>query len=311
MSEKLIKRISTVDGECQIDYESLANLPDLSAVGVQSDWSETNEESKSYIKNRTHYVDKNGNVHRLDAKFMPNGVITNITINKTSEGYEVNLISNNGTRTLDLKNGAVPSIGDNGNWFIDGIDSGISASGLQANADWEQEDPDAPDYIKNKPYIGRDYIGLIDVVNGQEYCLQMVNGTLMSRLAVQEIYVDKLPDKMEYMQGQKFDPTGMTVYGVLTDGTVVELENYTVPTEVFTLVGPNQPIEITYKEFGRTYTAEPLFVNVAEFDPAVVLIDFQYTARADGTYLLTGWNQTKNGEPSTELIIPDNTLIVL
>jgi hypothetical protein len=106
-------------------------------VGVQPDWNETDEEAKSFIKNKTHYIDKNGNIHRLDSKFMPSGVITNMTITKTNDGYKITLVSNNGTQTLDLKNGAVPAIGEDGNWYIDGVDSGISASGLQANADWE------------------------------------------------------------------------------------------------------------------------------------------------------------------------------
>jgi hypothetical protein len=59
------------------------------------------------------------------------------------------------------------------------------------------------------------------VADKQEYLLQMINGTLTSRLAVAEIYIDKQPDKTEYMRGQKFDPTGMVVCGVLTNGTVV------------------------------------------------------------------------------------------
>ena len=140
-----------------------------------------------------------------------------------------------------------------------------------------------------------------DIEQGKIYRLTKADGTIIYGIP------DEINTKTIYEHSKA---EGWVEVGKMVE-VAAELENYTVPTEVFTLVGSNQPIEITYKEFGRTYTAEPLFVNVAEFDPAVVLIDFQYTARADGTYLLTGWNQTKNGEPSTELIIPDNTLIVL
>jgi YD repeat-containing protein len=52
MPEKLIKKIRTSDGDCQIDYNALANLPDLSAVGVQADWEQKDETQKDYIKNK-------------------------------------------------------------------------------------------------------------------------------------------------------------------------------------------------------------------------------------------------------------------
>lgn len=46
--------------------------------------------------------------------------------------------------------GETPYIGENGNWFIGETDTGKPAG---AKADWAQENPDAPDYIKNKPDI--------------------------------------------------------------------------------------------------------------------------------------------------------------
>ena len=48
----------------------------------------------------------------------------------------------------------------------------------------------------------------------------------------------------------------------------------------------------------------------AGIDP-FILIDFEYTANNDGTYTLTGWKETLNGEPSNEMIIPNNNKIVL
>lgn len=46
--------------------------------------------------------------------------------------------------------GETPYIGENGNWFIGETDTGKPAG---AKADWAQENPEAPDYIKNKPDI--------------------------------------------------------------------------------------------------------------------------------------------------------------
>lgn len=44
------------------------------------------------------------------------------------------------------------------------------------------------------------------------------------------------------------------------------------------------------------------------------LIDFNGYTRVEGdkeTYVITGWKGTLNGEPSTELVIPDNENILL
>lgn len=42
-----------------------------------------------------------------------------------------------------------------------------------------------------------------------------------------------------------------------------------------------------------------------------LLIDFDYTTNENGTYTLTNWKQTLNGEESTELIIPEYPKIIL
>ena len=52
MPEKLIKKIRTADGDLPIDYNALANLPDLSAIGVQADWEQNDETQKDFIKNK-------------------------------------------------------------------------------------------------------------------------------------------------------------------------------------------------------------------------------------------------------------------
>lgn len=41
------------------------------------------------------------------------------------------------------------------------------------------------------------------------------------------------------------------------------------------------------------------------------LIDFEYIKNNDGTVTLTAWKGTLNGEPSTELVIPDSNRIIL
>lgn len=316
MPENLIKKIRTSEGDLQIDYNALANLPDLSAVGVQPDWNETDETAKSFIQNKTHYVDANGNVHRLDAKYMPLGVVTNVAVSNITGGHRVTLTTNNGTKYIDVmdgvagKDGITPSIGANGNWFTGTTDTGVSASGLQANADWEQDDETAVDYIKNKPLVNRHNLTLIDTVNGFPYTIQMVNGNLTSYCATQYIEITTIPDKLSYMQGQKFDPTGMIVTAVAYDGGTREIADYTFSEDYFTELATNVEFEISYNEGENVFKAY-VTIHVTEFNPAVELVDFTYTTNADGTYTLTGWNGTTRGETGTELIIPDNGLVVL
>ena len=48
-----------------------------------------------------------------------------------------------------------------------------------------------------------------------------------------------------------------------------------------------------------------------ENDLANLLIDFEYIINHDGTVTLTAWKQTLNGVPSTEMIIPDDSRIIL
>ena len=43
----------------------------------------------------------------------------------------------------------------------------------------------------------------------------------------------------------------------------------------------------------------------------ILLIDFEYIKNDDGTFTLTGWKGTLNGAPSTELVIPDDSRIIL
>lgn len=175
-------------------------------------------------------------------------------------------------------------------------------------SDWEQIDETAMDYIKNKPPELKDGIALLDQVNGYTYIACMRDGNLVTYCGIKSIAVTTMPTKVEYTAGDYFDPTGMVITGVAYDGVEKVIENYiivnTFPTE-------NEPfIKIIYKEAGISHTTTvPVTVN--PFDAAAALIDFEYTANDDGTYTITGWKGTLNGEASTEMIIPNNGLIYI
>lgn len=153
-------------------------------------------------------------------------------------------------------------------------------------------------------FLTIDYITMVDKVNNYKYFLQMENGKLVSSCRCASIEVAKLPDKIEYLEGQTFEPTGMIITAIYEDGSKKEI------TEGFIyepFVMSNEFI-VTYIEYNEEYsTIVPL--NLIKFNPEIHLIDFTYTINEDGTYTLTGWKQTLNGEASTEMIVPDSSLV--
>lgn len=46
-------------------------------------------------------------------------------------------------------------------------------------------------------------------------------------------------------------------------------------------------------------------------DLVLKLIDFEYVDNKDGTVVLTAWKETLNGISSTELVIPNDSRIIL
>ena len=154
----------------------------------------------------------------------------------------------------------------------------------------------------------KEAIFFIDQINGYKYIACMRDGNFITYCAIKNIELTSMPSKTEYIAGDYFDPTGMVVSAVAYDGTTKEIVDYTLPESYLT--NGTTYVEISYIEAGLIYTANvPITVN--EFDPAVVLVDFEYTTNDDGTYALTGWEGTYNGEASTEMIIPNNGLIIV
>lgn len=159
----------------------------------------------------------------------------------------------------------------------------------------------------------KNYIILIDQVSGIKYRIAVRNGSIVSYIHIEGITVTSAPAKTTYMAGEYFDSTGLVVSTVSSDGSTVEVSEFVVDetyantylTEDVTEIG------ISYTdESGEVYTTT-VPITVTPFDPSVVLVDFEYTANDNGTYTITGWKETLNGEASTEMIIPNNGLIII
>ena len=118
---------------------------------------------------------------------------------------------------------------------------------------------------------------LIDSVNGYEYKLEMKNGTLVSSLAITSIEVAANPTQMFYENGDDFNPEGMIIKANYSDGTFIEITNYTCSKV------NNNMVTITYEENQIKYITE-FEVQTIE----ILLRDFEYT-RDGNTFTLTGW----------------------
>jgi hypothetical protein len=153
------------------------------------------------------------------------------------------------------------------------------------------------------------YFVMVDDITSYEYVICMEDGVLTSSCRAISIEVTTMPIKTEYMNGDWFDPTGMIVTAICQDGTTKTVKKYTCTHNIF----DGKDIEIAYEECGIIYSTTVDINNftIVPFDPALRLVDFDYTENNDGTYTITGWKQTLNGEPSTEMIVPDNNLIIL
>ena len=162
--------------------------------------------------------------------------------------------------------------------------------------------------------IIHDFITLRDITTGCTYYAYIENGIWTTSCKTKEIKVTKLPDKMKYVKGEVLDTTGMIIATILENGNEITIDNSDITIENANILSADTNVIISYIDnvSGIEYSVT---INggfeVTEFDPTIWLIDFEYTTNDDGTYTITGWKQTLNGEPSTELIVPDNSLIII
>lgn len=150
----------------------------------------------------------------------------------------------------------------------------------------------------------QDYIVLRDAVTGYRYIVEMRNGNLVSSAACSSIAITTMPDKVQYIESDTIDITGMVVTATFEDGSTAVVEDYTY-NEV---AGSDGLLTVSWRQMKTEYSDSiELDVTLA----SEILVDFEYTDNGDGTYTLTGWKGTLNGEPSTEIIVPDYEFIVL
>lgn len=75
--EELDKTIPVIDDQMLMTVEPKNIYQDLNGERIKiefnGDWNENDPSSDSFIKNRTHYIDKDGKIVKLPKKFLPDG----------------------------------------------------------------------------------------------------------------------------------------------------------------------------------------------------------------------------------------------
>lgn len=183
----------------------------------------------------------------------------------------------------------------------------IATMAIPATSDMtEKVGINAEGQLVTKPIGGGivDHILMRDAENGFTYIIEMRGGNLVSSAMPSGIRIAKSPDKVDYVEGDLVDVTGMVVEAVYEDDTSNIVEDYTYAE----LAHADGMLVISWTSRGVTYTAS---MNLNVTPMAGILVDFEYTDNGDGTYTLTDWKGTLNGEASTEIVIPDHKNIQL
>ncbi len=93
------------------------------------------------------------------------------------------------------------------------------------------------------------------------YCTTPINVT---EKVITDIKITNQPDKVDYVAGQSFDPTGMVVTAYYNDGTSAEILGYEIDTDVLTL--GTTKIYVTYDKFFD-------FINVSVVAKAITRLE--------------------------------------
>lgn len=106
--------------------------------------------------------------------------------------------------------------------------------------------------------------------------------------------------KTEYLTGEEFDPTGMSLFLYRENSSVVKIIDYTYS------IDENKVCTISCTYSGVDYSTT---MQLYWYTPT--LSDFEYIENSDGTYSLTAWKGTLDGVKSTRIIIPKDSNIIL
>lgn len=126
-------------------------------------------------------------------------------------------------------------------------------------------------------------------------------------------YIEAIPvtPSKIYIEGMRVSPEDLIVTAVFVDGTSKIIDTYQFDNSKLT--PETTAINVIYSDNnGVEHTVSvPVTVTEMNSEDKMMLIDFEYDVNGDGTYTLTDWKETYNGEESTEIILPDSNKVIL
>lgn len=147
-----------------------------------------------------------------------------------------------------------------------------------------------------------DSLILMDKVTNLPYVIEIYDGQIVS-FKYKYIEITQQPDKIDYMSDEELDPTGMIVT-LFTHGK----ESKDITNLITYSNELKSNMVISYIEEDKVYNAI-LNLNITNMND--VLVDFEFIKNDDGTYTISDWKETLNGENSTKLIVPSKNIIKL
>lgn len=152
-----------------------------------------------------------------------------------------------------------------------------------------------------KRYGNTEFCLTDDAINC-DYVVKIHNGNMIFFKKCVGIKVKSTVPDLSVFNGGKFNSGDIVVTAICQDGSEREIANYNYTKPI-----TSSPVEITYEELGETFTTS-IDVNIMSVEES--LIDFNYTTNNDGTYTITGWKGTLNGEPSSRMIVPNSSKVI-
>lgn len=343
-----ITRIRTISGDKQIDYNALANLPDFGFVEeMQTQIDELNvavtdnRDMLNSVSEATVMAQESADSARLTAEEAMN-FANDVDMNSEKVSNKVTYLSNTATDeeypsaravydAMQSFSGSVDSSTFRYIKMIDSVTDRLYYIQIRDGVLVVSEDAESFEVtgIPEKYYVGAK-LNLNNLVvtatypdgsssavyNYSTYVSEPVDGAVtltINYLNYSKTYsipcvnltsfeVSGVPT--HYLEGTQINLNNLVVMGTYEDGAVVEITEYTVTQSTI----DSETIEVTISCAGISNS-----YNVAIFRTldSNLFIDFVYTDNGDGMYTITDWKGTLNGQPSTEVVVPNNRQIVV
>ena len=321
-------------------YNDLTDKPELN---IQPDWDQNTESSADYIKNRTHWSETaltevvpettvvltDGSAFDvLNGVSLIDGQI--YTVIWDSIEYECLAQSTDygdvyiGTQPAPMVSSTDAETNESDKPFYIAtygteysiVEGEIGSHTFRIRANIETVHKLDEKYLPHK-YVRQDKLGdaiavlaqtsikMKDRMTGYHYVIEIINGEISTSCCATNMYIQTYPSKRTYLEGESLDLSDMVVCSTCENGEKKIINCYDVSYDHS--VGA-QTVTVSYEECGTVYTDTFPITITSVID---ALTDFDYTTNDDGTYTITAWKGTLNGEPSTEIVVPNSNKIII